>query len=66
MRRIVCFLLVLFSVIFLFICFMWFLSGASGHNIPDRIDRETYCLMIFNILIIGVLMIVLKKIRKKE
>lgn len=45
---------------------MWFLGGASGHDIPDRIDRETYCLMIFNVLIIGVLIIVLKKIRKKN
>lgn len=66
MRRIVCFLLVLFSVTFLFICFMWFFGGASGHDIPDRIDRETYCLMIFNVLIIGVLIIVLKKNKKKE
>lgn len=45
---------------------MWFFGGASGHDIPDRIDRETYCLMIFNVLIIGVLIIVLKKNKKKE
>jgi hypothetical protein len=45
---------------------MWFLSHASGHKIPDRIDREAYYLMILNVLIISVLIIALKKISKRE
>lgn len=66
MKIMIYFLLVLFSITFVFICFMWFLSHASGHEIPDRIDREAYSFMILNILIIGILIIVLKRISKRE
>lgn len=45
---------------------MWFLSHASGHKIPDKIDREAYYLMILNILIIFILRFILKKFFKKE
>lgn len=67
MKKIIIYiLLVLFSITFLFICFMWFLSNASGHKIPDKINMETYGLLIFNISIISILIFVLKKISKKN
>jgi flagellar basal body-associated protein FliL len=66
MKIILYILLVLFSISFVFICFMWFLSHASGHNIPDRTDIEAYCLMVLNVLIIIFLKIRLKKISEKS
>ena len=66
MRVLIYILLILFSITFVFICFMWFLSHASGHKIPYGVDRDAYCLMILNVLIISALIVILKKISKKE
>lgn len=66
MKTITHILLILFVLTLLFICFMWFLSHASGHNIPDQTDLDTYSLMILNVLIISILLFALRKMSKKS
>jgi hypothetical protein len=51
---------------FLFICFLWFIYHGSGHNIPIETNRWLFGLTIVNIIIIGILIIALKRISKRE
>jgi membrane carboxypeptidase/penicillin-binding protein len=66
MKTIIYILLILFILTFVFLCVMWSLSHASGHNIPDKTDIEAYRLMILNVLVIGILLFTVRKIAKKS
>ena len=66
MKTIIYIILGLFCISFLFICFLWLIYHGSGHNIPIETDRWLLSLTIANILIISILIIVLKKIYKRE
>jgi hypothetical protein len=66
MKTILYILLVLFSISFIFICFLWFIYHGSGHNIPIETDRWLLSLTIVNVFVIIALLITLYKISKNQ
>ena len=66
MKTILYILLVLFSISFIFICFLWFIYHGSGHNIPIETDRWLLSLTIVNVFVIIALLITLNKISKNQ
>lgn len=66
MKTLIYIILILFSISLIFICFLWFIYHGSSHNIPVKTDWWLLSLTITNILIISILILVLKKISKRE